>query len=219
MTKITKAEFETLPESLKGKFTAQGEDYVLQEEDVDGLKKSKAEILEEKKRIQSERDELAKFKSEQEAKAQAEEQAKLEKKGEFDKLLEAKEKAFQERLATETAERERIQNNLRNAEWRTTLTKNGIRSEVLDAMDELKKIEARIELANTDTGFALKFKDGVGDANELTQAVTEWSEKYQFTKPSPNASGSGASPSNGTNGTRNLSDMSPTEKLDTLYSK
>ena len=52
-TQITQAEFETLPESLKGKFTAEGDAYVLQEEDVTGLKTAKERILTEwKKKIE-----------------------------------------------------------------------------------------------------------------------------------------------------------------------
>ena len=53
-TTITQAEFETLPESLKSKFTPMGEDFSLIEEDVAGLRKSKELILAEKKRLEQE---------------------------------------------------------------------------------------------------------------------------------------------------------------------
>ncbi len=87
-TKITKAEFDTLPDSLKTKFKADGDDYLLDEvtEDVEGLKRSKAEILAEKKRIQDERDELRKFKTDHEQAKEVEETAKQKEAGEFAEL-------------------------------------------------------------------------------------------------------------------------------------
>ena len=86
MTTITKAEFDTLPESLKSKFEANGDSYALLEEDVEGLKKSKAEILKEKKDLQARLDELNKFKSEFEQSKSAEEEEKLRQAGEFAEL-------------------------------------------------------------------------------------------------------------------------------------
>src|SRR6476646_3088204 len=95
MTKITKAEFETLPEALKAECIDDGDAYVLQKEDVEGLKKSKAEILAEKKRIQDERDELAKFKADQDAAKAKEAEDLLLKQGEFEKAQAARDGEWQ----------------------------------------------------------------------------------------------------------------------------
>jgi SMC interacting uncharacterized protein involved in chromosome segregation len=102
MTKITKAEYEALPDSLKTKFTADGDGFALVEEDIEGLKKSKAEILQEKKDLQTKLAELEKFKTEHETLQATAEQEKLAAEGEWKEL----EKRMREQQAKELADRD-----------------------------------------------------------------------------------------------------------------
>lgn len=216
MIRISKAEFDALPASLKTKFTADGDSYVLTEapvEDVEGLKRSKAEILAEKKKVEAENEELRKFKAEQDAAALVKEQKELEKKGEYDKLLETKQKAFEERLQQEAAEREKIQGNLKAERWRNYLAENGIKPERLKALEDLNQLFERIELAN-EPGFPLKLKDGVGDANELTEAITKLKTSHLFLTDSKVTPGGGASTSVTDVANAGLDGMNPMQLLD-----
>lgn len=97
--RIKKAEYDALPDALKTKFAASGDDYELQEEDVEGLKKSKAEILQEKKDLQARMAELEKFKTDHEKQQSDLEQEKLAAEGQWKEL----EKKIREQHATELA--------------------------------------------------------------------------------------------------------------------
>lgn len=192
MTKITKAEFETLPESLKAKFKADGDSYELIEEDVDGLKKSKAEILEEKKRIQAERDELAKFKAEREAEAAKAAEQDLEKKGKYEEAIAAKEKAWNERFEAEKAEKESLFADIKRERLTNELVKRGALADRAGYL--VGELDAELELAKDEAGkFTLKKKGGIGDAAEFDSVIEAAKVKSPFFFAANGASGSGAS--------------------------
>lgn len=198
-TKITKAEYEVLPDSLKAKFNASGDEFVLVEEDVEGLKKSKAEILEEKKRLQAERDELARFKAEKEAEAAKAKQADLEAKGEYEKALKEKEKAWKERLEAESAEKESLFADIKRERLTNELVKRGVLADRANYL--VSELDAEIELAKDDNGkYTLKKKGGIGDATEFDAVIEAAKQKTPFFFAASSASGSGASPSSGTGG-------------------
>lgn len=199
MTKVTKAEFETLPESLKAKFKAEGEDFALIEEDIDGLKKSKAEILEEKKKIQAERDELAKFKSEHEANEQKAAEADLEAKGKYEEAIVAKEKAWDERFKAEKAEKESLFTDIKRERLTNELVKRGALPD--RAAYLISELDAETELYKSDDGkHSLRKKGGIGDAAEFDAVIEAAKVKSPFFFAANGASGSGASGSgNGAN--------------------
>lgn len=213
--KISKAEFDALPEAVKAKFEADGDEYVLQEQDVEGLKKSKAEILEEKKRIQAERDELAKFKADKEAEANKAEEEKAKKAGEFEKVLEQKEKAWKERFDSLTADKESLFTDVKRERLTNELIKRGVLPDRANYL--VGEMDAEIELAKDDNGkYTIKKKGGIGDAAEFDAMINEAKQAKPFFFAANGASGSGASGSqqasgNGRTISRKEYDANPTQ--------
>lgn len=190
--KIAKAEYEALPDSVKPKFTQDGDAYVLQEEDVEGLKKSKAEILEEKKKIQAERDELAKFKAEKEAEAAKNKQSELEAKGEYEKALAEKEKAWAERYEAEKAEKSAMLADVHRERLENELIKRGALPDRASYL--VGDLIGETELFKGENGrYAIKKKGGIGDAAEFDGLISGMKESKGFFFQATNASGSGAS--------------------------
>ena len=188
--KITKAEFETLPDSLKAKFTASGEDYILQEEDVEGLKKSKAEILQEKKELQVKLDEAEKFRKEHEAKVAEADEAKLKEEGAF-KELEKKLRDKITEIEAAAAEKEAgFLSSLKNERLQNFLVEKG----VIAAQADLAVMATadKFDLVNEGGKFTLKLKDGIGDAGELDKAVEELKTARPVLFTAIGASGGGA---------------------------
>jgi len=198
MTIITKAEFDTLPESLKPKFKADGENYSLQEEDVDGLKRSKAEILAEKKRIQDEADAMKKRLDEIDANKSAEETELMKKRGEFEEL----EKKLRDKLTeTETAKVQR-ENELLGKFKLERLQNELISKGVLPdrAKYALSELAEKVELVSDEKGFNLKVLGGIGDAKEFDALIEGMKATSPFFFAPNGASGSGASGSEGNGG-------------------
>jgi len=198
MTIITKAEFDTLPESLKPKFKADGENYSLQEEDVDGLKRSKAEILAEKKRIQDEADAMKKRLDEIDANKSAEETELMKKRGEFEEL----EKKLRDKLTeTETAKAQR-ENELLGKFKLERLQNELISKGVLPdrAKYALSELAEKVELVSDEKGFNLKVLGGIGDAKEFDALIEGMKATSPFFFAPNGASGSGASGSEGNGG-------------------
>jgi hypothetical protein len=209
MTKLTQAEFETLPDSLKPKFKADGDAYLLIEEDVDGLKKSKAEILEEKKRIQAERDELAQFKAEQEAKEAAAKLADQEANGEYKKALAEREKAWNERLEGIEAEKNTLFADVKRERLTNELVKRGALADRASYL--VGELDANTELTKGDDGkYVLRKKGGIGDAAEFDSVIEAARQNTPFFFAATTASGSGASGS-GSNGGSTAKTMPATQ--------
>lgn len=210
--KIKKAEFDALPDSLKAKFKAEGDEFELQEEDVDGLKKSKAEILEEKKRIQAERDELAKFKTEHEAAKEEQETAKQKEAGEFAKLEEKLRAKIAETEAAAAEKESKFLATLKRERLQNFLVEKGVLADRADLA--LGATADQFDLVNENDKFTLKLKDGIGDAGELDKAVETLKTSRPFLFAANGASGSGASGSQGQQGGPDLSGMTPMQMLD-----
>jgi hypothetical protein len=208
MTKITKAEFETLPESLKGKFTAQGEDYVLQEEDVSGLKQAKEDLLREKKELEKQFEGIDPKAAKKALKEL--EDARLAAMSEEERH---KEELKQKRaeLDAERAEKEQVLDGFKRKELELTLLSKGVRKEYLDLA--AMKVANQVEVAKGENGLSLKVRDEVGDFDKLTTGLKT---NYPALFESSSASGSGASPSNG-NGTPVNNDAPPVQRLTTLF--
>lgn len=222
MTKITKAEFDALPDSLKTKFKADGDNYVLEEntEDVEGLKKSKADILAEKKRIQDERDELAKFKAEHEAATATAEEEKAKAAGDFEKVLASKEAAWQARIDAATAKEATILANLKAERIKTLCAEKGILPERVVAAMAVGDLDNIFELESTESGFSLKKKGGIGDATEVDAIFNDLKTKADYVFAANGASGSGASGSGNGNGlTPTNGDLSATARLEKFYTE
>ena len=199
MATITKGEYDALPESLKAEFEADGDNYSLRKEDVEGLKKSKAEILEEKKRIQKERDDLAKFKADHESAQSAAEEERLKAAGEFAKI----EDRLKAKIAEITQAKQDRENELlgkvKIERLKNELITNGVLAD--RAKYALADIADQVELVESENGFAFKVKGGIGDANEFTQLLDGLKSTSAFLFDGQAPAGSGASGSDFKNGT------------------
>jgi SMC interacting uncharacterized protein involved in chromosome segregation len=200
MTTISKAEFDALPDSLKTKFEAAGGDsYAMIEEDVEGLKKSKAQILQEKKDLQSKLDELSKFKSEMEQKKSAEEEAQMKKAGEFAELEKKLRAKITELEESHTNEKTTLLNSFKTERLKNELTAKGVLPD--RAKYALADIAGQVDLVPGEEGFSLKVKNGIGDAKEFDALIDGLKQSSPFFFASNAASGGGASGSQGNNGT------------------
>lgn len=190
MTKLTADEFATLPEALKGKFKAESDGYTLIEEDVEGLKKSKADILAEKKALTAKLAELEAFKNEIESRTSQEEQERLIAEGNF-KTLEDKLRAkLTETEQAAIAERQKLLATLKKDRLESELVKRGILPErVKYAVMEL---DQKVELDASNDAFSFKVKDGIGDANEFQKLVDGLKTESPFFFAAEGQSGGGA---------------------------
>jgi DNA repair exonuclease SbcCD ATPase subunit len=216
---ITKAEHDALPDSLKAKFQASGDAYELIEEDVEGLKKSKAEILQEKKDLQAKLAEADKFRKEHEAAQAKAAEADLEAKGKYEEAIAAKEKAWNERFEAEKAEKESLFADIKRERLTNELVKRGALADRAGYL--VGELDAETELyKRTDNGkYDLRKKGGIGDAAEFDVVIEAAKQKTPFFFAAQGASGSGASGSNGNGGGKtDTSSMSAVQKLEQLYS-
>lgn len=216
-TTITKAEFDALPDALKAKFEAKGEGYTLIEEDVEGLKKSKAEILQEKKELQAKLAEFEKFKAEIEAKKSEEEEAKQREAGQFAELEKKLRDKIKEVEEAAQAKEQQFLSNLKSERLKNLLAEKGVRPEMTKYA--LMDADGQFELVADENGFNLKLKDGIGDAKEIDGFVAKLRESTpDFFKPNASpgsgASGSGTNGGNGKTMPRSAFDsMSPSDQM------
>lgn len=198
MTKLTKAEFEALPESLKSKFTASGDDYVLEEVDVEGLKKSKADILKEKKDLQDQLDGLQKFKAEHEQAASTAEEEKMKEAGKFKELEERYKAKITETEAERDAKIGEVKGKFFESSLKNLLSEKGVRPD----MARYALIDAANEFELGDD-YTLKLKGGIGDAKEIDGFVAKLRETTPDFFKSQTPSGGGASGSGNNGGSAN----------------
>lgn len=210
-TKITKAEFDALPDSLKTKFEAAGDEFALIEEDVEGLKKSKADILKEKKDLQDKLDEALRFKAEHEKAKEAEETEKQKEAGQFAEL----EKKLRDKIAEVEADRDAkvggILGNLKTERLKNLLIEKGVLPD--RANYALHDLSEQFDLESGEQGFTLKLKSGIGDPKEIDATIDGLKQKSPFFFAASGASGSGASGSDKSGG--NAKTM-PKSQWDTL---
>ncbi|MBK8150815.1 MAG: hypothetical protein IPK58_22090 [Acidobacteria bacterium] len=205
MTKITKAEFDALPESLKAQFTADGDGYALNVPDVEGLKQSKEAILREKKELTARLAELERFKSEIDTRKSADEEEKLRAAGEFAKIEERYKAKIAEIETGFAAKESQLMNNFKTERLKNELTARGVLAD--RAKYALADIADRVELISGETGFQLKVKDGLGDPKELDALINGMKESSPFFFTANGAAGSGASGGGTSNGVTNAKQM------------
>lgn len=209
--KITKAEHDALPDSLKSKFTADGDAFALIEEDVEGLKKSKADILQEKKELAAKLNELEKFKAEHDARASAAEEEKLKEAGKFKELEERYKQRIADMETAHQAETAKLLSTVKTEKLTNFLVSKGV--EANRAKYALSDTADQFDIESGEQGFTLKLKTGIGDAKELDGVVAKLKESSPFLFASSNASGSGASASNGNGNGADYSKLSAEDKI------
>jgi transposase len=141
------------------------------------------------------------------------EEERLSKKGEYEKLIESKTKAYEERLETERRERSRIESTLKQEKLALALIERGVLPDRVGYL--VKEISEQVELSLTESGFALKKLNGIGDADEFNALVEDVRSKSPFFFAANIAGGTGGSTSTNTGGTsgRKWSELSRSEKV------
>jgi hypothetical protein len=218
MTKLRADEFAKLPEALKAKFKAESDGYTLIEEDVEGLKKSKADILAEKKALSAKLAELEAFKQEVEGRTSQEEQERLIAEGNFRTLEEKLRAKLTETEQAAQAERQKLLATLKNDKLATELLKLGVLEDSVDFA--VYKIGDKIELDDSTGAFAFKVKDGIGDASEfgnLVNGLKAETPRIFRAEGQPgggaNGSGNGGAPNAKTVQRNAFEQMPPTEQM------
>lgn len=212
MTKITKAEFDALPESLKAKFKAEGDAYSLIEEDVTGLKKNKQELLDELKSLKEKYGDIDPDAAKTAlAEARKAEEEALEKKGEFETLRKQLEERHNTELEKVKGENARILSNLKLERLTNVLTEKGVLPDRAKYL--VHEMDSQVELVSDDSGFSLKKIGGIGDATEFDALIDGVKTSSPFFFAPNNASGSGASGSQAGTAGVDLSKMSTMELL------
>lgn len=203
-TKISKADFDKLPDALKTEYIEDGDGYKLDAdyEDVTGLKAKRDELLKEiaetKKAMKAfEGLDPAAAKEAIEKAAKAEEEG-LAARGEYETLKKKLEERHADELAKANAERDKLLGNLKRERLQNYLVEKGVLAD--RAAYALVDINDQIELASDDSGFSLRLKGGIGDAKELETVVEGLKAKSAFLFKADGASGSGASGSDNTGG-------------------
>lgn len=123
------------------------------------------------------------------------EEEKLAKKGEFEKLLEQRQRAYEERIAQVSSDRDQILTNLKREKLANVLAEKGVLPDRTRFL--VRELEQQIELASDESGFSLRKIGGVGDSSEFDALVEKVKGEFPFFFGASLAPGSGASGSSG----------------------
>jgi len=184
--------------------------------DADAVLKKNRELLKENAELKrlaevAKNFDFEKARTAMEAVERAEEE-KLTKRGEFEKLLEQKSKAYEERIESEKKERQRIESTLKQEKLALSLIEKGVLPDRVKWL--VKDLSEQVELAMTENGFTLRKLNGIGDATEFDALVEELKEKSPYFFAANITSGTGGSASIGSASAqvRKWSDLTRTEK-------
>ena len=198
---VSAERFGELPEELKTYYT-QNQDGAFELEGVGSIQRAlEAEKAKKatKPELLDEIEKLRQFKADHEAKLNEADEEQKRKAGDFEAL----EKKLRDRIAeVETsaqAEKSGMLNNLKTERLKNLLVEKGVLPD--RAEYALTTLNDRFELQNSETGFSLKIKDGIGDPKEIDAAIDGLKAKAGFLFAATGTSGSGASGSNGNGGT------------------
>ena len=140
------------------------------------------------------------------------EEEKLAKKGDFEKLLEQKSRAYEERLESERREKDQIYSTLKQEKLALELIAKGVLPDRVHYL--VKELADKVELGTTETGFVLRKKGGIGDADEFNALVDEMKTNSPFffaSQIAPGTGGQASAVSSAVSG-RKWSDLSAPEK-------
>lgn len=235
--KLGKAEHDALDDSLKTLYVADGENFKLDAdyEDVTGLKSKRDELLAEQKRLKQQLQETetkyAGLDPEAAKAALAEietaKETKLKESGDFDAIkkgyedrIAALETKHKSELEAVTGENTATLTTLKRERLANVLTEKGVLPDRVKYL--VHEMDADTELVRGDNGFDVRKKGGIGDATEFEALIENVKVKSPFFFAADNASGSGASGSDGKGGSQTVkrltkaqvAGLSPQEKHD-----
>lgn len=184
--------------------------------DADAVLKKNRELLKENAELKRLAEQARNFDFERARQAMQEleraEEEKLTRRGEYEKLIEQKAKAYEERIENERRERTRIETTLKQEKLALALIEKGVLPDRVKWL--VKELSEQVELSTTDSGFALKKLGGVGDATEFDLLVDEVRDKNPFFFAANITSGSGASVSSNSlaSGSKKWAELTRAEK-------
>lgn len=199
MTRIKKEEFDNLPDVLKAKFKADGEDFVLVEEDVSGLKKNAADLLAEKKRLEKLFEGIDPEKAKEAlANLATAEDERLKAAGEFDILKGKLEERHKAELVAANEKAGSILGKLRQERIANLAISKGIKADRIKAAIAEGDLDSILDLDESD--FSIKKKDGIGDAKEIDEIFNNLKTSKPYLFDAGNTEGGGAAGSSDNNG-------------------
>jgi hypothetical protein len=140
------------------------------------------------------------------------EEEQMQKRGEYEKLIEQKSKAYEDRLESERQARANMERMLKQEKLALALIENGVLPDRVNYL--VKDLSEQVDLELGDAGFALKRRGGIGDAAEFNQLIEDLRDKSPFFFAANIVSGTGGSGSSNSSGvsTRKWSDLNGAEK-------
>jgi hypothetical protein len=140
------------------------------------------------------------------------EEEQMQKRGEYEKLIEQKSKAYEERLESEKKARATMETMLKQEKLALALIENGVLSDRVNYL--VRDLSEQVDLELGEAGFALKRRGGIGDAAEFNQLIEELRDKSPFFFAANIVGGTGGSgsSSSGMVSGRNWSDLNGAEK-------
>lgn len=200
--KISKAEYDALPEGVKSLFTENGEGFISQTEADKGLKEANDKLLSE---LKQKGDVLKQFEGldANAAKIALDQMKKVEEKKlldkqKFDEVLETYKTEYEGKLTAASSEKEQLLSNLKRERLTNFLVEKGVLPD--RAKFALTEIGDGVELESNENGFTLKKSGGIGDVKEMDALVEGLKQNSAFLFKAETASGSGASGSNSSGG-------------------
>lgn len=140
------------------------------------------------------------------------EEEKLAKRGEYEKLIEQKTRAYEERIEAERRDRARLENTLKHEKLANVLVEKGVLADRVQYL--VKELADSLELNQTETGFTLRKTGGVGDATEFDALIEDVRQRSPFFFAANLTTGTGGfgSTANGTGSAKKWADLTRAEK-------
>ena len=211
-TKISKAEHEVLPDSLKDKFIEDGDGFSMVEEDVSGLKANHDKLLREKKQLEQKYEGIDPEKA-KEALAESKklESEKLLSRQKFDEVLAARQKEFDEKYTALENKFHGVISNNADKELQLKLIASGVREDRAEDLAIILKTK-HIKFVEENGQLTWRTADDTQTV-ELDKYIPSLKESKADYFKANGASGSGASGSqsnNNNNGAnRTSTDVAP----------
>lgn len=144
------------------------------------------------------------------------EEERMQKRGEYEKLMEQKTKAYEERLEKERQSRTQIEQTLKQEKLALALIEKGVLPDRVNYL--VKELSEQVDLDLTESGFALRKRGGIGDATEFNALVEEVRDKSPFFFAATIVGGTGGSASvgGGSVSTRKWDELSRAEKTQAI---
>lgn len=144
------------------------------------------------------------------------EEERLQKRGEYEKLIEQKTKAYEDRLESERKQRTHIEATLKQEKLALHLIEQGVLPDRVNYL--VKELSEQVDLDINESGFALKKKGGIGDAAEFNALVEDVRSKSPFFFAANIVGGTGGSASIGNGGAsvKKWADLSRAEKTQAI---